>query len=562
MSIKKKLFLLAITLGIIGVLASSIIWVANTRVETSTTKMDETALLNESYFQLYQSYQTTLSNMYHLLSTGYSIKHIETVEGNIQASEQYFQEFENYFLQYEELAHWQQYFSLSIKTIDDQFSLIRDVNNGANMDRYRVPVSEQLASARTQLERANTEIMKFLQTNNELERTMLVQTLQTSNSLIFAVMVVIVLLPMIALLSFGRSLTKGINQLMKRVRAYQEGNFELELLSKDKRGDEFGQVEISLTEMGQKIDLLLTGSKQANEKLQQVMVDLIDASERNIGLSSTIKDQSTGATEKVAAQYEGTSAISAVTEEASASTEEIYSIVDEMKNNLKEMNTMSEKGSGALNEVAQQMQKFTDDTEKLVQQFELITDSIEAAQTFLANINEITNQTNLLALNASIEAARAGEAGKGFAVVATEIRKLSKQTDEFANEIKQIIGTVAGNAKEISTEFLQFKGQLQHTNEQNKRSSSIFNQIAVSSGNLLEQGSHITVAMEEISLGVTDIVHSVNDLVTSSADATKQMEQVVATTDKQVNISYQIKKTSDLLQETSNQLEQNMRSIK
>ena len=68
--------------------------------------------------------------------------------------------------------------------------------------------------------------------------------------------------------------------------------------------------------------------------------------------------------------------------------------------------------------------------------------------------------------------------------------------------------------------------------------------------------------MEEISLGVTDIVHSVNDLVTSSADATKQMEQVVATTDKQVNISYQIKKTSDLLQETSNQLEQNMRSIK
>jgi methyl-accepting chemotaxis protein len=63
-------------------------------------------------------------------------------------------------------------------------------------------------------------------------------------------------------------------------------------------------------------------------------------------------------------------------------------------------------------------------------------------------INGIADQTNLLALNAAIEAARAGEAGRGFSVVADEVRKLAERTTAATHEIRKMIDTVQGQARE------------------------------------------------------------------------------------------------------------------
>ena len=78
---------------------------------------------------------------------------------------------------------------------------------------------------------------------------------------------------------------------------------------------------------------------------------------------------------------------------------------------------------------------------------------MEQVQQVSKGIETIARTTNMLALNATIEAARAGEAGKTFAVVASEVKKLAQNTSAAAEEIRQAVGKLVGEAAGLVTEI-------------------------------------------------------------------------------------------------------------
>lgn len=92
-------------------------------------------------------------------------------------------------------------------------------------------------------------------------------------------------------------------------------------------------------------------------------------------------------------------------------------------------------------------------------------------------VKRIAQKSGLLALNASIEAARAGDAGKGFAVVANQIKDLSANTTESAEDVVRYVNELMQGISAISESIEFTTGQLKNGNESVHKSVNDMHEI-------------------------------------------------------------------------------------
>ena len=94
-------------------------------------------------------------------------------------------------------------------------------------------------------------------------------------------------------------------------------------------------------------------------------------------------------------------------------------------------------------------------------------------------VKKVANQSNLLALNASVEAARAGESGKGFAVVADQVRQLSINTAESAEDIVKYVSELKTNIDELATAMEETTQSLGEGSKKVEKSLAAFLMILI-----------------------------------------------------------------------------------
>ncbi|EHQ51722.1 methyl-accepting chemotaxis sensory transducer [Ectothiorhodospira sp. PHS-1] len=104
-----------------------------------------------------------------------------------------------------------------------------------------------------------------------------------------------------------------------------------------------------------------------------------------------------------------------------------------------DINNFMHENSRVMNDHVKMLIDVSKHSVEVAHQVDDLSSQMEQIFSLLDSAKHIAGQTNLLALNAAIEAARAGEAGRGFAVVAQEVRKLSRDSDKFNEEIRTLV---------------------------------------------------------------------------------------------------------------------------
>jgi len=208
------------------------------------------------------------------------------------------------------------------------------------------------------------------------------------------------------------------------------------------------------------------------------------------------------------------------TEKIASMTEDIDHLSNQGVETVNQLSIWSEKNresSQQVSNIVQEVDKTSSDISSIVN-----------------TITDIATQTNLLALNASIESARVGEAGKGFAVVADEIRKLSEQTSNATEDIKNKISAIQDISKSAVQEISTSLSIVEQNAKATKDTSEIFNTIKVALDQTSEVAQEVKHLSHEMDERKEQIISAVQSISASAVETSAGTEQVSASANEQL----------------------------
>ena len=172
-----------------------------------------------------------------------------------------------------------------------------------------------------------------------------------------------------------------------------------------------------------------------------------------------------------------------------------------------------------MRDIAAVVKESADNIEKLGQSSKQIGEIISV-------IDDIADQTNLLALNAAIEAARAGEQGRGFAVVADEVRKLAERTTEATKKIANMIKGIQKDT-DVAVKVMQ-NGNTEVTEGIQLADSAgeSLKEIVVSSLEVLKMINQIATANEQQAATSEQIAQNIAVISNVSHESSQRIQEI------------------------------------
>ncbi|WP_407429481.1 methyl-accepting chemotaxis protein [Treponema sp.] len=277
-----------------------------------------------------------------------------------------------------------------------------------------------------------------------------------------------------------------------------------------------------------RVQLLHLNDKKVGTSILEEIQNLADSAKNN---TETAQNQSASVKEIVATMEDNNS----LSEDISEKIKDVSQIAVKTSGDVADGVSYLEKNVQQLHEIAQA-------NLNTISGIKALGDKIENIWDIVTLINNVADQAKIIAFNAELEASSAGEAGRNFHIVATEIRRLADGIIDGTKEIKERITEIqkssdnlilfsengtekinegVENAKGLEERFESIKNSAQSTANSSSDITTIIQQQAVASEQMLATLKQIASGVENFSSATADISRASEKLKNIAEDLSR-----------------------------------------
>ncbi|WP_253957836.1 methyl-accepting chemotaxis protein [Metabacillus halosaccharovorans] len=379
----------------------------------------------------------------------------------------------------------------------------------------------------------------------------------------FAVIIVSLVISIILLILFVRSVTKPLTELRNVMTEVREGNLKKKALI-NTTIPELQSLKVSFNMMIEQMSNVIneinettTELETTGEKLSLSSEDALSYSRQLITAINVVKQ---GAEQTASSSDSSVNGFQSMKQKIQI----LISGMDMVFQSSEDMNISAKRGEKNNTYLINTINSFERDFEHMTSTIQEVKEHSSSITNLVGLIKGVADQTKLLSLNATIEAARAGEAGKGFAVVANEVRKLAEQSSSATVDISKSISEMEDVTIRATNEFDEMLLKIRRYLETANDSKASFDELMKEIDTVSKKLQGMQGELQKLKLVLPDLEEQTLSFASISQETLASTEEMLSTSNDQIQqmestheIGLQLKGLSNSLSGISKQFNVN-----
>ncbi len=246
--------------------------------------------------------------------------------------------------------------------------------------------------------------------------------------------------------------------------------------------------------------------------LQKILKASTDISAQVIEASNELSVISKQTAATSLEQSSGIKELLSAMEESDKWAQNIFSKIGEVSLVARRTTEVIYDGFNILQQNMQKLSEINQANEVTLEGIKTLSSKISGISDIVGIINSIADQTNIIAFNAELEAASAGKSGKNFHQVSNEIRRLTNNTIQSTNEIRNKIIEIQHSSEKLLTLSLNGSKKVAAGNEIVKELYGNFTGLKESSQKANASSEEIKFIIEQQTAAFEQIVVTLRQL--------------------------------------------------